>query len=96
MHSITKTTFQVLRDRETDICYVTRAEDEETKNHKEVDKDINSGYMPERPGSKYCPVQSYLTYIYSLDRSVNDLWQRPRFDKFQEVGKGIWYGPTRV
>ena len=48
------------------------------------------------PGSKYCPVQSYLTYFYALDKNNDYLWQRRKFKDFPENGKGVWYGPQRV
>ena len=57
VYEMMKSTFKIVRDRDTDIAYITRGQDEQTKNHKEVDKDINAGYMPEMPASKYCPVQ---------------------------------------
>ena len=92
---MTKTTFKIVRDHETDVRYITRGKDE-TKNHKAVDQDINAGYMPEMPGSKYCLVQSYLTYLYSLDKKSNFLWQHPKMKHFPADGKGTWYGPQRV
>ena len=77
IYTMTESTFKLVTDRDTDISYITRAEDEEIKNHKELDRsmDITSGYMPEMTGSKYCPVQSFLTYLYSLDLKVPFLWQ---------------------
>ena len=138
---MTKNTFKLMKDCDTDISYITRAEDELTKNHQEVDSDIISGltkyhqevdsdiisgltknhqevdsdiisgltknhqevdsdiisgYMPEMPGSKYCPVQSFLTYLHALDKKVEHLWQRPKFNQYPEDGKGVWYGPQRI
>ena len=49
MFKMMKSTVKVICDRDTDICYITRNEDEQTKNHKETDKDIVSGYVPEMP-----------------------------------------------
>ena len=96
IYNMTKETFKCITDRETGISYVTRVQGEETKNHKEGDNEIISGYMPELPGSKYCPVQSYLTYTISLDRNSPYLWQWPKFNIFPVDGKGTWYGPRRV
>ena len=43
IYEMTKNTFKVVTDPETDIAYITRAVDEETKNHKETDSAIISG-----------------------------------------------------
>ena len=96
IYEMTKETFKCVTDRKSGITYITRAMDEATKNHKETDNPIISGYMPELPGSKYYPVQSYMTYIISLDRSKNYLWQRANRKKFPADGKGTWYGPIRM
>ena len=96
IYDMTKSTFKCITDRETGVSYVTRAEDEATKNHKEGDNAIISGYMPELPGSKYCPVQSFMTYIISLDKRVNHLWQKANRKIFPADGKGTWYGPRRL
>ena len=84
---------KLVKDRATNRSFVIKVRDEETKNHKECDSDIDSPFMPEIPESKYCPVQSYLTYLYALDKSVDFLWQQPRMKRFPADGKGIWYGP---
>ena len=89
-------TFKVVTDSETQIAYITRAMDEATKNHKETDNDIISGFMPEMPKSKYCPVQSFLTYKISLTPEKDFLWQKPRMKTYPSDGKGTWYGPLRI
>ena len=96
IYDMTKETFKCVTDHESGVSYITHAQDKETKNHKESDNEIISGYLPETPGSKYCPVQSFLTYRISLDRSVPYLWQRPKMSTFPEDGKGTWYGPRWV
>ena len=47
MYGMLKNHFKVTYDDKTDIHYVKLAVDEETKNQKEVDKDIDSPFMPE-------------------------------------------------
>ena len=96
IYDMTKETFKCVTDQDRGICYITRAQDEATKDHKESDNEIISGYMPELPGSKYCPVQSFLTYKISLSHSKNYLWQQANRKDFLENGKGTWYGPVRV
>ena len=96
MHSMTKDTFKLVTEDETGLCYITKAIDEETKNHKESDSEIISGYMPELPNNKYCPVQSFLTYKISLDPKIDHLWQKPKMKVFPADGKGTWYGPQRM
>ena len=68
--------------------------DEETKNHKEYDGDITTGFMPKIPDIKYCPIQSYLTYFYSLNKESEMLWQTPRYTNFPaDLKICTWYGP---
>ena len=59
-----------------------KVEDEETKNHKETDAPIVSGFMPEIPNCKICPVQLFLTYLYSLSPNNDNLRQSPKFTEF--------------
>lgn len=91
VYSFKKDTFKLSHHEEWDLRYIEKAVDEETKNHKGIDKGIPSGFMPEIKGSKYCPVTSYLTYLYSLDPLCEWLWQTPKLHKFPENGKGVWY-----
>ena len=51
---MTKDTFQFKKDPDTNFCYLVKIQDEETKNHKETDKDIVTGFMPEIPNCKMC------------------------------------------
>lgn len=64
---------EVKTDRATDHSYLIKVCDEETKNHKECDSDVDSPFMPEIPNSKYYSVQSYLTYLFVQDKSVDFL-----------------------
>ena len=74
-----------------------KVEDEETKNHKETDAPIVSGFMPEIPNCKMCPVQSFLTYLYSLSPNNDNLRQSPKFTEFPGNPHVChWYGPGAV
>ena len=44
---MTKSTFQLQYDTETQISYVRKVEDELTKNHQECDTEIITGFMPQ-------------------------------------------------
>ena len=90
-----KKTFALKTDTETSLSYIAKVVDEETKNHKETDQDIITGFMPEIPNSKMYPVQSFLTYLYSLSSECESLWQVPKFTDFP-ANPRIWtyYGPT--
>ena len=93
MNGMMKNHFKVVYD-ERDICYVELAVDEETKNHKEVDKDIDSPFMPEIRDSKYCPVTTYLTYCMSLTKYSDYLWELPKFCHFPSDPRiRTYYGP---
>ena len=93
---MTKDPFKVVTDDESNMCYIVRAIDEETKNHKESNSEIISGYMHKIQGNKFCPVQLYLTYKISLDTRSEYLWQKPRMKKIPADGKGTWFGPQQV
>ncbi|CAG2238467.1 unnamed protein product [Mytilus edulis] len=71
------------------LKYVTKAKDKLTKNHRESDKELVSGVMPESPGSVYCPVASYENYIRRLHPSNDRLWQKP-LDSFSTEAD-VWY-----
>ena len=94
---MTKSTFKLARDSDTNLTYIVKAEDEETKNHKEIDGSIITAFMPEIPNSKMCPVQSFLTYLYSLSPESEYLWQTPKFTEFPANPRvRHWYGPGPV
>ena len=95
MQQMTKKTFALKRDEETGFCYIAKVMDEETKNHKETDTAIITGYMPEIPNNKMCPVHSYLTYVCGLSPEVDNLWQVAKFTEFPaNPRQKVWYGPT--
>ena len=53
--------------------------------------------MPEMKENKMCPVQSYLTYLYSLSKDSDHLWQTPKFTKFpQDPRVRTWYRPASI
>ena len=97
MYNMKKDHFKLSFDEHRSIHYIELAKDEETNNHKETDQDIECGFMPEMKGSKYCPVTSYLTYIMSLSRQSNLMWQQAKFHHFpSNPHERIYYGPGRV
>ena len=91
----TTETFELKSDPATGINYIEKVKDEMTKNHTETDSDIITGYMPEIPGSKMCPVMSYTTYLSALTPGNKYLWQPVKYNKFNYEQK-IWYGPGRI
>ena len=95
IYNWTKDTFRIVTDATTQITYIEKVEDEQTKNHTEMDSEVITGYMPEIKGSKMCPVMSFTTYISALSPLSNYLWQSAKYNKFNYAEK-IWYGPRRV
>lgn len=91
LHDFTKEFFQLRHNEEQDLRYIVKVKDEQTKNHQGVDGPVISGHMPELKGSKFCPVTSYLTYLYSLDPKIDWLFQTPKMKQFPANGKGVWY-----
>ena len=95
MHSMTKTTFQLKFDTDSKISYVEKVQDELTKNHRETDQHIITGFMPQlknEDGSvhKMCPVRSFENYINKLHPENISLWQTP-IPKFTQLQQDIWY-----
>ena len=86
MHKMTKDTFEVKQSPEGER-YVCQVKDELNKNHQENCKESYSGYMPEKRGSKDCPVQSYVMYLQHLHPDCESLWARPKAD----FSSDIWY-----
>ena len=73
MRSMTKNTFVVKIDPETNRKYVTKNIDELTKNHRADDKEKLTAMMPEQPDSPFCPVHSFEKYISKLHPICNNL-----------------------
>ena len=83
--------FAVRTDPVTNLTYIIKVKDEETKNHKTANEPIMSAFMPEIPGDKYCPVASYLKYTNALSPKSESLWQTLKFTEFPINNKEIWY-----
>ena len=95
IHDMTIGTFELQYDTNTGITYVKKIIDEMTKNHRERDNEIITGFMPQMRNedgsvSKMCPVRSFENYMNALDKRVNFLWQRPKF-KFPKNKEFPWY-----
>ena len=90
MHAMVKDDFKLVTDP-TGVRYITKARDEETKNHKETDQDIISGFMPEQKDDKYCPVTSYLKYVNGLSPNSDKLWQTAKNDTFPSDSNAVLY-----
>ena len=91
MHSMLKNTFKLVTDPNSGIKFIEKTMDEETKNHKETDQNIISGYMAEIKDSEYCPVKSYLRYFNALSPKSDKLWQTAKFDEFPQDGTQVFY-----
>ena len=47
MHEMTKKTFELKYDQDTKIAYVEKVQDELTKNHREANNEVVTGFMPQ-------------------------------------------------
>ena len=74
MRSMTKNTFVVKIDPETNRKYVTKNIDGLTKNHRADDNGKLTAMMPEQPDSPFCPVRSFEKYLSKLHPICNNLW----------------------
>ena len=82
MHSMSKSTFELVYDEEIKITYLKRKQDETTKNHKETNSEIITGYMLQildQNGHPHqlCPIHSYKNYINHVHDDCEYLWQTP-------------------
>ena len=98
-HSMEKEDFAPEYDEDTNIAYVRKVKDELTKNHKDLDIDITSGFMTQVMGSdgrphKLCPVCSFENYLNHLNPKCKSLWQQPRRSVKRE--DNIWYISRRL
>lgn len=93
VHAFTKDTFQLIFDNETRIAYVKKVQDELTKNHRESDNEMITGFMPQLldtngKSHRLCPVRSFENYVNALNPTINNLWQQPfKMKKFNQP----WY-----
>ena len=97
---MTKETFQLHFDTETNISYVKKVMDEISKNHQECDNEIITGFMPQMLTSegfphKLCPVRAFENYTTKLHPDSNDLWQKPK-KKFPKDIDKPWYDKVKV
>ena len=95
IHDFTVRTFELQYDTTTGITYVKKIVDEMTKNHREKDTELITGFMPQLKNpdgsiAKLCPVRSFENYINALDKSVEFMWQRAK-NKFPKDKKMPWY-----
>ena len=80
---MTKSSFKLQYDEDTQISYILKAEDEMTKNHTETTSEIITGFIPSimDPSTgqchRLCPVRSYTNYIGTLNPDCDRLWQTP-------------------
>ena len=85
-------TFKIKTDAQSGIKYVVKVKDELTKNHAETDSEVLSGFMPQIPGSYYCPVASWEEYNAHLNPECPWLWQTP----IDNHKTNVWYANGRV
>ena len=100
MESMTKSTFCVKVDENTNRKYVMKMEDELTKNHRGMDEIFAAGVMVETGDPTYCPVRSFERYVSLLNPNTDRLWQYPKAsfsldDPFWFQNKPIGVGTLR-
>ena len=87
-----KDTFDVDIDPSTNLKFLRKDKDEQTKNHQD-DTEFVSICMPELPGSPFCPVASFMTYMSHLHPRCDALWQQV---KTEIKDADIWYRPRPI
>ena len=97
---MTKKTFNLCYDAETKMSYVKKVEDELTKNRREKDNELITGFMLQILDSdgtphRLCPVQSFENYIGFLNEQSEYLWQKPNFKRYK-AGQIPYYDNVRV
>ena len=101
IHSMTKETFELSFDVDTKIAFLKKKKDEMTKNHKECNSEVITGFMPQILDPltglphKMCPIRSYELYISKSNPDLNSLWQQP-LKKFPLDITAPWYSPKPV
>lgn len=94
LESFMKDTFSLQHDTKTGMAYVKKVRDEMTKNQRQHDTEMVTGFMPQlliengHP-HKMCPVRSYENYIGVLNPANNYLWQHPK--KKATPSSTVWY-----
>ena len=93
IEKFTKDTFTVCLDEDTGLHYVIKTEDEQTKNHQMDQSGLITACMPEIPGNRFCPVQSFRKYLSKLHPRCDSLWQYPK-ETINDVD--IWFKPLKI
>ena len=94
-HAMTKEFFQLVYDPETQMTYVKKVSDELTKNHKETNNEVLTGFMPQFLDSTghphpLCPIRSFENYVNNLNENIPNLWQQPLKSFPKDITKP-WY-----
>lgn len=89
VHAMTKSTYEIITDSDTGKKYVAQKTDELNKNHKEMDRERYTGFMPEFPGDPKCPVSSFSALISHLNPTCDRLWQKPKMEITKE--EKVWF-----
>ena len=84
-------------NNDTGISYAKKIKEKLSKNHKEGDQEIITGFMLQmldmnKKPHYLCPIHSYENYIWHLNPKIDALWQRP-FNKIPKSGN-VWYAVT--
>ena len=99
IYAMTKETFRLAYDPDTKIA-VFKAKDEMTKNHKESNNPVVTGFMPQMLNpdgtvNKLCSVRSYENYIAKLSEKCQFLWQTANDGAYLK-GSPVWYKNKRI
>ena len=86
--------FKLDFNQQTEQWRVTKAKDELTKNHKNIEEMI-AGIMPENPGDPLCPVKSYIKYHGHLNPENSYMWQVPLRNVDMDKD-AVWYSLAHV
>ena len=94
MHLMNKSTFMINKDQKNRLIVRNEKSGRAYKNHREHDRELTSGAMPELQNSPLCPVKSFKKYLSKLHPDLDSLWQRP-LDSFDESDE-VWYCRSNV
>lgn len=94
IHEFKKDTFALQFDTQSHIAYVKKQKDELTKNHRESDDTMVTGFMPQlldQNGKPHhlCPVRSFENLLAHLNPNVENLWQQPL--KKKPTNSHVWF-----
>lgn len=95
VHDFKKDTFTLMFDNESKIAYVKKTRDELTKNHRENDTEMVTGFMPQLLDMnghphRLCPVRSFENLLSHLNPKIDSLWQQP-MKKVNTQTQNIWF-----